>query len=366
MRLRVAGTRIAVALAIIAAGVLAPRGAGAVTFGGDLNQPANNQYTCGQGAPPLFTFGIGSQSCLWFSGSATASFYAPLSGTVTAVRIKVGPVPGPMQVVVMRSLYQNNAGDPGHPYFACCFVERYGPVFEPQANAVTTVPVNLPMTEEPTPPPQDVTTNAAGDFLALTVLSPSVPVPMFLGPGSISSGTYPAPTAASFPAPSATPLLGFTEVEGAQVLMSADLEVGNGGGGPAPAPGGGGGAPRPPVLAPAIPALGLPATIPLRGNTATFPLRCLVAACNGTLTLQNAQLAGLARASRAAARKRRVVSYGSASFKLAAGTTGKVKVTLNASGRKLLKGHRSVKVWANVRFSSGAGAPKSTRVTLKR
>jgi hypothetical protein len=351
-----------VALAIIAAGVLAPSGAGAVTFGADLSQVPNNPYTCGQGAPPLFSFGVGSTSCLWFSGSTTVSFYAPLSGTVTSVRVRVGNVTGPMQVVVMRSLYQNKEGDPGHPYFACCFVERYGPVFEPQANTVTSVPVNLPMTEEPTPPPNDFSTNAAGDFLALTVLSPSVPVPMFLGPGSISSGTYPAPTAASFPAPSATPLLGFTEAEGALVLLSADLQVGNGAGGPAPAPGAGG-PPPPPVLAPAIPALGLPATIPLRGNTATFPLRCLVAACNGTLALQNAQLAGLASSK---ARKPKVVSYGSASFKLAAGATGKIKVTLNATGRKLVKGHRSVKVWANVRFSSGGGAPKSTRVTLKR
>jgi hypothetical protein len=364
----VTGRRIAGLCAVIVAALvptLAPGSAGAVTFGADLNQPANNTHTCGEGVPPLYLSGVGSPSCLWFSGSTTVSFYAPLSGTVTAIRVRVGPVTGPMQVVVMRSLYQNNPYEPGHPYFACCFVERYGPEFVPQASAVTTLPVNLPMTEEPTPPPQDTTTNAAGDFLALSVLSPSVPVPMFLGGQSISSGTYPSPTAPSFPAPSATPLLGFTEAESAQVLMSADLTVGGPGGGPAPAPGAGGPPPTP-LLAPAIPALGLPATVPVRGNTATIPLACLVAACNGILTLQNAQLAGLARAGAPKTGKPKTVSYGSARFALAAGAKGKIKVTLNASGRKLLHGHRSAKVWANVRFSSGGGAPKSTRVTLKR
>jgi hypothetical protein len=115
--------------------------------------------------------------------------------------------------------------------------------------------------------------------------------------------------------------------------------------------------------------IGLPKlTIPVKGNTATIPLVCQVIDCTGTLTLQNARLAGLARAAKAKrkTKKPRVVSYGSARFSIKAGTTGKVKITLNAGGRKLLKGHRSTKVWANVRFSSGGGAPKSTQVKLTR
>jgi hypothetical protein len=60
------------------------------------------------------------------------------------------------------------------------------------------------------------------------------------------------------------------------------------------------------------------------------------------------------------------VSYGTASFTLKANTTGKVKVKLDAAGRKLVKAHKKVKVWANVRFTVGGGKPKSTRVTLKR
>jgi hypothetical protein len=47
-----------------------------------------------------------------------------------------------------------------------------------------------------------------------------------------------------------------------------------------------------------------------------------------------------------------------------AGTTGKVKVKLNSAGAKLLKGHRTAKVWANVAFARGGG--KSMKVTLRR
>ena len=134
-----------------------------------------------------------------------------------------GRTPGPMQVVVMRSLYQNHAGDPGHPYFACCFVESYGPIFEPQPNTTTTVPANLPMTEEPTPPAEDFTTNAAGDFLALSVLSPNVPIPIAIDNSTPVSGFYPAPTAQTVAAPAPNPIFATTNLAAGEVMLSADL-----------------------------------------------------------------------------------------------------------------------------------------------
>jgi hypothetical protein len=375
----VRGTRIAVVCAVAAAGALAPSSAGALTFGTDLEQPANAApMLCGNGVLNQFLmeFRIGpfGGSCTWTSvvvGSAAESLTAPATGTVTAVRVKMGATTGPMQVLVVRYLF-SQSGNPGSPNLACCFVQAYGPVFTPAANAITTVPVNLPVTVEPTPPPSDLTDVAATDQLALSSLDPSVQVPLFATNAGqadlhvLSYAWYPAPTAPAVPAPSPNPIGGFADLTGFKLLMNADFTPAGsgGGGGPAPAPGGGG-AP-PPVLAPPIPALGLPATLPVRGNTATIPLRCLLAACNGTLTLQNAQLAGLARAGATTAKKPRLLGYGSARFALAAGAAGKVKVTLNASGRKLLSGRRTAKVWANVRFTSGGGAPKSTRVTLKR
>jgi hypothetical protein len=342
-----------------------------VSFGADLGKEPNNTTTCGAGIPPLYLYGVGSPSCLYFSGAPGPSPYAPQSGTVTAVRIRVGAVTGPMQVVVMRSLYQNKAGDPGHPYFACCFVEHYGPVFEPQPNAVTTVPTNLPMTEEATPPPEDFTTNAAGDFLALSVLAPNVPVPMFIDNQSGDSGFYPAPTEQTVPAPSQNPVFQSTDLFAGQVLIAGELDTG-GGAPAAPAGAAPTAAPAPLVAAPAqIPQLTLPvAAIPVKGNTATVPLQCLVLDCTGILALQNAPQAVPAHVARhrskaPKAKRPKIVNYGSTSFSLKAGASGKVKVKLNSAGRVALKRHHTVKAWANLRFTAGGGAPRSVAVTLK-
>jgi hypothetical protein len=349
--------------------LLAPASAAAATFGADLSHEANNPTTCGDGVFPYFSAPMGSPSCMYYSGAPGPTPYAPASGTITAVSVRVGATTGPMQVVILRSLYQNKAGDPGHPYFACCFVEHYGPIFTPQANTVTTVAANLPVTEEATPPPDDTTTNAAGDFLALSVLAPNVPIPAFGDGQSGFSGYYPAPNEGTSPAPAPNPLTPATNNFGAQILLSADLDTGTGGGG-----GGGTAAPTPtPAVVPApkpavLPSIALPKlTIPVKNNVATVPIQCLLVNCAGVLNLQSAELAGAAAAStHKAKKKRKVVSYGAASFSLKAGASGKVKVKLNAAGRKLVKSHSKTKVWANVRFSSGGGKPKSVRVTLKR
>jgi hypothetical protein len=360
---------VASVLGVVASIACVPMPAAAATFGADLNNTPNNPTTCGEGIFPYLSAPMGSPSCMYYSGAPGPSSYAPASGTITAVHVRVGAVTGPMQAVIMRSLYQNKAGDPGHPYFACCFVERYGPVFTPQANTVTTVATSLPVTEEATPGPDDFSTTAAGDFLALSVLAPNVPIPAFGDGRSGYAGYYPAPSEGSTPAPSPNPLTAATDGFGAQVLISADLDTGGGGGGgAAPAPGGPAPTPNPaPVPAPlasiAFPKL----TIPVKNGTATLPLQCLVVNCAGVLNLQNVQPPGGAGvASKKKAKKPKLVSYGAASFALKAGTTGKVKVKLNAAGRKLVKAHKQIKVWASVRFTAGGGRAKSTRVTLKR
>jgi hypothetical protein len=368
--MRLSGGRRFAVLASVLGVVLAsiactPMPAAGATFGADLNNTPNNPTTCGEGISPYLSAPMGSPSCMYYSGAPGPSSYAPASGTITAFHVRVGAVTGPMQPVIMRSLYQNKAGDPGHPYFACCFVERYGPVFTPQANTVTTVATNLPVTEEPTPGPDDFSTTAAGDFLALSVLAPNVPIPAFGDGQSGYAGYYPAPTEGSTPAPSPNPLTAATDGFGAQVLISADLETG---GGAVPAPGGAAPAPNPAPVPAALPSIVFPKlTIPVKNGAATLPIQCLVVNCAGVLSLQNGQPAGAAAvASRKKAKKPKLVSYGTASFALKAGTTGKVKVKLNAAGRKLVKAHRQIKVWANIRFTTGGGRAKSTRVTLKR
>ena len=156
------------ALGLVALAVL-PAPAGAATFGADLSQPVSTTATC---ANSFF-----ASSCLGYAVTPTS--YAPASGVVSAVRVKTGDAPqGPMQVVVLRSYYQNNLQDPGHPNFFCCFLQEYGPTFTPARNAVTTVPVTLGMVEDPTPGPNDGNTVAKGDFLGLSVLAGDAPIPV--------------------------------------------------------------------------------------------------------------------------------------------------------------------------------------------
>ncbi len=376
------GQRLAVVASVLALTACAPAGAGASTFGTDLSQPANAPLRCEEGVLNQFTlefiFGPFNGNCTWSSvvvGSPGESLTAPGTGTVTAVRVKMGPNTGPMQIDVVRFLFRQT-GNPGKPELACCFLQAYGPVFEPPANAVTTVPTNLHVTVEPTPPPDDTSTIAATDQLALSSLNPSVQVPLFATNNGgndlnvLSYAWYPAPTAGTVPAPSPNPINGFADLSGFKVLMNADFEAAGGGGG---APTGGGGnpvpAPAPPApAAPVLPAIAFPKlTIPVKNGTATVPIQCLVVNCAGVLNLQSAQPAGAASvAGKNKAKKPKLVSYGTAGFSLKAGTTGKVKVKLNTAGRKLIKAHKQVKVWASIRFTAGAGKAKSTRVTLKR
>jgi len=356
------------ALAVLA--TAAPAGAAITSFGADLGAEANDPAVCGEGFYPTL---IPSPSCTWASGSPGASFYAPASGTVTAVRVRVGSVSGPMQVVVMRSIYQNRAGDPEHPYFTCCFVESYGPIFQPGAGTVTTVASSLAVTEQPTPPSSDVTTKAIGDFLAISVLAPGVPLPAFIDEQSSDAGFYPSPTPSSLTAPSALQLSPSATPSGAEMLLDADLQTPAGAVAqpiPAPASGGGGRAPatiphNPAALARrAAPAVALTVrAITVRGASVAVPLQCLAAACTGTIALESMRPARLARARQRHARQQ---IFGTARFALRAGASAKVTVRLRPFARRMLRRRGHVLAWATVTFSGGLAAPSSEPITLSR
>ena len=337
---------LALVAALSAAALFAPD-AGAVTFGADLGAPVNNTVTCGSA--------FGTSSCTMYSGAPGPAFYAPAGGTVTTVRVKTGDfAQGPMQIVVLRSLYQNHAGDPGHPYFACCFVEQYGPTFTPNRNGVTAVPTSLPMVEDPTPPPDDTTTNARGDFLALSVLAGNVPIPANIDNSSGYAFYAPAPNPQSTPAPSPNPIFATTDGFGSHVMMNADLDTGGGGagggGGGGGAGGGGAGDVRP---------LTFPTGGQLLGTTAAVPLACALAtACNGRVELSDGAV--VLRIAAKKAKKPKV--YGSSSFSIPAGKTKSVKVKLNAAGRKRLGRHKSLSLTVTAKVGSHT---VSSRVTFK-
>ena len=144
-----------------------------------------------------------------------------------------------MQVVVLRSYYQNNLGDPGHPYFACCFVREYGR-FSPDRNATTAVHVTLGIVE-PDASVERRQHNAKDDLLGLSVLDGDVASrPAHDGPRC--AGLYaPAP-----PGEPTTPDDGGSprETLGFTPLLNADIDPLDGGGG-----GGGAGTRRVPATA---------------------------------------------------------------------------------------------------------------------
>jgi len=152
-------------------------GGATVQLGPNLGAvPPTNVVTCADGYPvqinPSFPqpfTGQGAQSCLlvtFFAGAQPST-----DGTVVSANIFVGAVTGPMRFVRARVLLQNPLGP------ACCSVEQFGDVFTPTPNAITTVPLGFPITADHVPAPNDTTTIAAGDLIALEILSPTVPLP---------------------------------------------------------------------------------------------------------------------------------------------------------------------------------------------
>ena len=89
---------------------------------------------------------------------------------VTSVQVKVGPVTGRMQLVVVRAMRQKNRLDA-----ACCFYRARSQIFTPKANAITTVKVNLVMEHS-----LNKSSNTWNfDSLGLSVLDGNVPMPAF-------------------------------------------------------------------------------------------------------------------------------------------------------------------------------------------
>jgi hypothetical protein len=108
----------------------------------------------------------------------------------------------------------------------------------------------------------------------------------------------------------------------------------------------------------------------VRNGNAQVPLRCLASVpCAGQLLLQN-DAASMARDTIGTAADKaftaRIATYGQASFTISKGTRGTIAIHLNAAGRRLLRPHRSVKVWANVRLRHGSIRTMAAQVTLKR
>jgi hypothetical protein len=339
---RISAGGIAAGLLLLAAAPAAE--AASATFGANLaSLPANNDTSSTCALPPRQDAPSNSPSCMWsYIDQYPNTLTAPATGTVTAIRVKVGSVTGPMRVNVIRFLYQQGQNS-STPMSSGPYLEAYGPEFTPAPNAVTTIRTNLPVQEDPTPPQGDTQTIQTIDNLALEVEAPNVPLPLFRDDSALSYPVYPGPTAQGQPAPSPNGLPSYTRT-GIGVLMNADVQAG-GGGGPGPGQPG------------AVPAVSLRnRVVPVRGGLARLPLTCRHADCAGVVTL-------LGPGPHAAGTRKH---YGSAHFSARAGKKTVARVHLSRAGRALVRHKRRVKLTARVRFTAGGGKQQDLRVTLRR
>lgn len=320
--------------------------AATVTFGADLNRPADNPLVCGRTL--IFFTSTGCSITSVNIATGESGFPPAGEGTVSAVRVRVGPVTGPMRIVVEQALRQDNPFEPGKPNYACCSVVAMSPVFTPTANAITQIPVNFRVRQDLTP---DENGLYVDQHLALSVLDPSVPIPAALDANSSFSVWVPAWQS-----------VGEQRVNpagnsGLNVLMNADWD-------PVGAPA----APVAPVAPGAVPALSIPNGQALvRNARARLALACaLDTACAGRVLLQSRRANAarpLVASSPARAKAARAVTYGSARFRIGPGKSSVLKVKLNRKGKRLMRGQGRPKVWVNVSMKGQTITPR--RITLK-
>ncbi len=323
--------------------------ASAATFGADLSREPDVSFDCTL-LPVDFGSGVnmpsGAQTCTYSASPESPdptrgpSGYADVSagpfavppgfGAITAFRVRVGAVTGPMQFTVLRT-----ARIQGTP--VCCEVTAVTPPFTPTQNQVTTVTARIPVRHDSAAaaPGQ----NPLIDAIALSILAPGVPIPAHETPQlNVESG----PPIAIFPALTTVAPLGSAStrllvgLDRFQVLISADWKA-------TPDPAG------------AAPRLTVGTSARLDGHAALVTLRCRAPVrCSGVARLQSRSRAGASTPS--------TLTYASARFSLRAGASTIVRMALNAAGRRAMAKPRP-RAWVNV--TTGTRQGPSTRVTLR-
>jgi hypothetical protein len=136
------------ALSLIAvAGATLPVTADARFFGGRLNAPANVGFGC-EAAPVLDP--ITGVPSLFASGQRTCTFrhigyintnritsIVPASGRIVRIRVRAGRNPAPLRLTILGASSSIANG------FSCCTARRFGRVFRPRPNRVTTIRTNV-------------------------------------------------------------------------------------------------------------------------------------------------------------------------------------------------------------------------------
>lgn len=312
---------------------------GPVTFGASLAQAPDVNFDCSviPYATPIRSPGT---SCTWgtplfdVSNTSAGGLDVPGNGNVYQVRLRVGASTGPMQLVVLRTLFDPNDLSSNE----CCVDVAQSSVFTPVVNGITTLNVDLPVGEG-----QESDNGATVDFLdqiGLSILEDGVAIPVIDETSLEATEQQPV---VNFNAPAMT--LGASQLAGDPDGYELDMQATWYPTGQSPAT----------VVLPA----GAPS---VTGNNARVKLDCDNAPCAGTVTVTGAPVAttaGVARASRS-------VTYASGAFSLAAGASSDVAAKLTSNGRALAREHKKLRVTLTVKLTNLSPVKTFTRsVQLK-
>ena len=310
-----------------------------------------------------------SQAGVWGlnSGSDPRTRSVPSDGRIIAAEILSGANPSPISITIFKQLAQPGVGS------ACCFfVSDTGP-FQLTPNAITALPLDIPVernTKEGVLGVDLVSVSAENDGGSLPLREAGPHNVLSIPDGDPMAGAF-YPRLGRIPNDSQGGRHEIQEgVPGLELLVrwtfcpAGDVTCTPGAAtppGPAPA------APPAPTPGPAPKGTGGSRAPRLAGNQASVQgANALVglvcggdAACEGRLSLLGSTATGSAVGGKA-----KPVVYGGASYKLAAGAKGTVKVTLNAKGKKLLRKH--AKATVTLRLAPKGGTATTAKLTLTR
>jgi hypothetical protein len=309
--------------------------------------------------------------CTWYQsgvfGAApgnTLTGGVPADGRITNIAIKAGATPARLRFVLLRQLVREGQS-------SCCFFVSETPEVQPQPNAVTNFPVDISV-ERNTNPDTGIITQ---DWIGISGVSGTGNLPIVAGPTQHTQFTNGKPaTAFMYPrlgtqpgdSGGGRPDRAFSDAE---ILMQWTWtnDPATPPGTPAAAPG------QPVVTAPTVP-IAPPANTDTRPAPLAIPgrllfatdgvvplsMRCLLSTdCAGTATLRTVPPAGGAVAARLGA------LYGRAAVRIRAGRTARVKVKLNAAGRRALRRRRSLRLVATVTVAGQAAVTRNVTVKAR-
>lgn len=174
-------------LSIAAALAIAPA-AQARSFGANLHKrKANGKRTCSTYTlpdaygNPLF-YPTHAHTCTWFTisrrynSSREGTIVPSNRGVITSARVKVGAHTGRMRFVLLQSIGQGPPGSSARNEFCCTLVKRTR-VFRPRRHHITTKRMHWRMHGLASYDPSTGLTTTSYYVLAITVLSPTTPIP---------------------------------------------------------------------------------------------------------------------------------------------------------------------------------------------